>query len=154
MFNILNAPITIFIRPKYTMVTYGRYVTFAHLCRVASYLRAFRGNAMGRNAEVRFSCRVKWSRNVTRNSGGGIVEKGRSAEKNGRGKENTWKKRRKRKRKRGSKMRMHNKWNCSEKKRNSDYDSVPVRVLFCVVSRDGGEGMQNDFSAEIRATRI
>lgn len=65
MFNILNAPITIFIRPKYTMVTYGRYVTFAHLCRVASYLRAFRGNAMGRNAEVRFSCRVKWSRNVT-----------------------------------------------------------------------------------------
>lgn len=109
MFNILNAPITIFIRPKYTMMTYGRYVTFAHLCRVASYLRAFRGNAMGRNAEVRFSCRVKWSRNVTRNGGGGIVEKGRSAEKNGRGKENTWKKRRKRKRKRGSKMRMHNK---------------------------------------------
>lgn len=31
---------------------------------------------------------------------------------------------------------------------------VPVRVPFCVVSRDGGEGMQNDFSAEIRAIRI
>lgn len=128
MFNILNAPITIFIRPKYTMVTYGRYVTFAHLCRVASYLRAFRGNAMGRNAEVRFSCRVKWSRNVTQWWWWNRRER-EKRRKNGRGKENTWKKRRKRKRKRGSKMRMHNKWNCSEKK-----ETVITNPCRCVFS--------------------
>lgn len=153
MFNILNAPITIFIRPKYTMVTYGRYVTFAHLCRVASYLRAFRGNAMGRNVEVRFSCRVKWSRNVTQWWWWNRREREKRRKKwkrQGKHVEETEEKKKETREQNADAQQVKLFW----KKRNSDYESVPVRVLFCVVSRDGGEGMQNDFSAEIRATRI